>query len=601
MQRGRMLVSLLLVAAMLSGCTPQPLELGDGPVTEQTVDRLSAALERGGVAVIDEPDPDSDAFGEHHVVVTRDQVGAMAGQLLTGAGISGPALDAAGPLGEELPPLSYLLAGWALEHDGKGADVVREFVTVDRENPAAVVWPDVALALFLADVTADVAIEIDDAAGQHRTAVALAGFAPDVASGTRTGIGELCEAAAGFVQKAIAWVYNAIESAARAAEKGAGGFLGAIIGYGIRLLNHVVTGALELVSKFTAAVLAPLKDALAIVEIVQTISSALKPWSVRMTADPVALVQTSAAQPGTVRATVETQGLGDFPDWVRKCAAAIGVTLPPKPGAGTLVDWQLLGFDPDLAAVNSADPVVQKDGTVQVSYTLFGDPAADDGIPLTYFALSASLTPHRDQIDQLWRLVNTLLGDQLAVIPPPLGPVVKEFVLPLLLKAEARVKAYLTPAATSSIVIPVTRWLPKAEAKAKPLPGVPSHQAFCTAWVQHWSTAGTVPADDINATERDFVVRLLDSGHVPAELVGVHEQLIADWSSNDALAEEEASRLATITDPFEIAAVSSEYLHRIGLIMEDVLEQQKQVTLWGAEHCPGESGAWFQQAATVYG
>lgn len=481
----RFLAVAATAALVLTGCVPATNSLGDPPATGETVDQLTEILEAAGIGVVDEAGAVDDEFSINTILLMREQVASMATQIVHKAGYTGYELDTLTLLEEPLPPFSYLIAGWARDHDGAGAKAARDLLgTQDWANPARIIWPDAALALYITDLTADVTTEerlVPDAAGDQ--------FGLANAALRSLDIGALCSGAASFIQNAIATVFAAIESAAKAAETKIGGLFGRIVGLGIRLFNELVTDALKVANEVTSALLAPVREAIAIVAILQEISSAIKPWAVAMTPTPAQIVLGPSPQSGTVKASVTTQGLGDYPAWVKQCGTALGIVFPDPPGVGSKVDWNVQSW-PAGVTTSEADSVVQKDNTVTLTYDVPAEDADQlDGIPVAGGSIEVKLTPSRDQIDALNKLADGLVNGALAQVPAVIRGYVAGIVSGLRQGALDRIKQFLTPSATSQVAVPMTFHLPKKPdpaapeaSETRPRPVYDPNAWFCAAY-----------------------------------------------------------------------------------------------------------------------
>lgn len=486
------------VALTATGCIPgssdpAPPAAAEQPPFDGTSATLAAGFERAGVAVADLDAPD-EVFAEHTVVLTPDQVNAMAEQAAARSGVEAGTLDwLAGSSADDpetVPPLSYVLAGWARDWTGEGAAMARAIM--GDQNwlvPEGIVWPDAVLALFLADITADITAEERD------FPVVDADTAARVSTGLD--IGALCTAGANFVQKALATIYQTIEAVAQKAENGIGGFFGKIVGLGIRLVKEVVKGVVDTVSAVLDKVLAPIKSALIVVGIVQQVGSAIRPWTITIAGDPTHMVSAEVPVPGTFTATVKS-AIPDFPGWVRECAAAIGLDLPRPPGAGSTVTWTfapLIGIK--ATPLSMPEQVVGDDSTSTFEYEANADPPeAWAGDPLD-ISIVATVSADRTEIERLSHLADNLIDGALSSLPPIISGIVKKLVAAVRAEAVKALTELLTPAATGSTSLPFTiHTEPQPEKPPLTQPAVPdpASTSFCAALAGYgqWEMSGAM-------------------------------------------------------------------------------------------------------------
>ncbi|CAN5407358.1 hypothetical protein BH10ACT7_BH10ACT7_17230 [soil metagenome] len=494
-------VATVVVAALvLTGCVPQG-GLPDGPYTPATSKALGEILSAGGVSVIDEPTDDLAVFDDHVVVITRDQLVSMAAQIVTGSGYTGATLDGLAEPIDGFPPFSFLLAGWAKDHDGPGAAAVRRLLgELDYEHPSAIMWPDAALALFLADITSDLSAEelaLPTALGTGE--VQLVSYSTPTLD-----VGALCTVAADFIQNALAKVFNAIDAVAKKAQDKVtelgksvfgdtigsilGSVFGKVVGYGIQLFNKVVQGVVEAIKSLTAPFIEPLKYALAAIAILQQVSSALRPWSVTLQSDPTSIELTQKAQFGDVKGTVATQGLPDFPKWAHECASAVGIDLPKPPGPGTIVDWQFEALPSGWLVPYKWDSEVSDDLKVGLQWLANPEPEVKNPVKVPFIA-EVRLIPHRDQLDALIPLVEQLIAGALSKVPSVLRDLVKSIVDSLTLTVFTQLKSLLSPLIATTISIEFITHQPDEDDNKKPdkiedlIPSVNyENERFCKAF-----------------------------------------------------------------------------------------------------------------------
>lgn len=172
------------------------------PFDSATIDVAAAIMAGSGVHVID-----ADAGGGQQsssgVVISDWQLRNMAAQAANSGGVTAAMLTDLAPTAGDQPPVAYLVAAWAMVYDSPGARFSQELLKdQDLSQPAGMIFPDMALTLFLADAT-----NRDPATGSGLR------FDPGA---LRIGAGP-CTAVTSFVHQAIGSVATAYRSTAPAA------------------------------------------------------------------------------------------------------------------------------------------------------------------------------------------------------------------------------------------------------------------------------------------------------------------------------------------------------------------------------------------------
>lgn len=218
--------------------------------------------------------------------------GIDAAELADHNGYLGSDLDDLIQLSGPLPPLSYLLAGWARSIDTPGAKATRSVMgSQNWELAPSIVWPSAGIDLFIADLLAagtpltnPSSTTTSGSAGDRESGVndpetnetgfgsGAAASGVVLAAALEGGIGEACGAIQGFVDGAIASLYSGIEALSKKAASVP--IIRDILAAGIDLFGLVVKGTVEAVRELAAAVFAPVKLAL---EILGTLNSLQTP------------------------------------------------------------------------------------------------------------------------------------------------------------------------------------------------------------------------------------------------------------------------------------------------------------------------------------
>ncbi|GAA5202626.1 hypothetical protein [Microbacterium jejuense] len=542
----------LAVVLVAAGCTPAGGDTaapdegtvdGSGvphaaevPAFDGAASTLTQLLDGAGVAVVALEDA-PDAFADHVVVLTEDQVLAMTDEVVAGSGTPASTIDylAGSSLDDpDVPPISYVLAGWARDWTGAGAAAARSLMGEhDWTLPESLVWPDATLALFLADITADIPAadralaSRGDAPSAPEAAVAASALSLHTASVAEASIGDLCTAGANFVQNALATLYRTLDAIAERAEKGIGGFFGKIVGLGVKLVGEVVHTVVDAVNAVLDKILAPIRSALAVIGIIQQVGSAVEPWTVKISADPGEMVSASTPVPGTFTAAVASK-IPDFPGWVRDCASAIGLELPRPPGPGSTLHWTFApAIGTKATALTAATQTVGDDGTSKFEYEANADPPeAWDGDPLDIW-IDVSAQADRTEIERLSELADKLIDGALSSIPEVVRGYARQLVDLVRGEAVTALTKLLTPAASGSKRIPFTIHTPPTEDPEAPhtIPDAAS-AAYCAALAGYaefefaWLSSSDLDVGDVYARQADLYAQ------TPAEVKPPMAELI---------------------------------------------------------------------------
>lgn len=462
----------------LVACVPAG-ESGDGPVfgvgqpfSDDQVDVLAELFEGAGIHVVDTPTPA--AIGsEDIVVVTRDQLVSMTAEVVVGAGSTGFDLDAITGLVADPLPFSFLLAGWASEWDGEGARVARMLLGErDWTAPQYIVWPMATLALFVADITAD-----NDPAGPPAAIGPMAG-------GASRSAGDICTAAKTFLSVGINTIFVNIEAAAVAAEKG--GIFGKIVAIGIRAFAAVVQGVVDAVGEITSAILAPIKQAVAVAATLQVIASFITPWHIRITADPSPLQQ--EGQPATTRITANVEsrnGLPDYPDVVKHCADLAGLTLPKPPATGAGVTWSNSGNPGYLVSLSTEPGRVTDNGTVSNTLTLAPSGNAPDGDRHDGVS-TVTVQIKQDPTAQLVDLAHRLVNDALSGLLGPLAGIVRPYAQGIVDRALGVLSEHIGRDLRQSLDVPFVYYTKKDDPPPASAPEPADFTLFCSLWIEYY-------------------------------------------------------------------------------------------------------------------
>ncbi|MGZ4680343.1 MAG: hypothetical protein ACXV4D_09255, partial [Ilumatobacteraceae bacterium] len=297
------------------------------------------------------------------------QVDAELVEAAAGQGVLGADFDRVIGVEPGLPPPSFLVAGWVSTSGSPGAALARRIMgNHDWTKAPQTLFPGLVLALYSADAArfADALAGPQAPSPSDTTApaetVAPAGLRATVALRHRT-IG-VCSLVKGFVDNMVGAMFDALGHLQTPEVPSTGNdvldFFGSGIQAGLNLATGVVNGLIDagrflVVNGIKLAVQPILNEvakAAAALAVVATITSLLRPWTLRMTATPPSTRKAVGDEPsltGTVSATVDLGGLDQWPADIADCAQTAGVTLPPLKPEGAPIVWTLEQSPGDLA------------------------------------------------------------------------------------------------------------------------------------------------------------------------------------------------------------------------------------------------------------
>ncbi len=525
------LASVVAAAVLLAGCIPGPSAHPERRYDDAAIDALTATLETGGVTVVAEPTLAALDAAPTVIVLSRGQVDSMTAQLAAGGGWTGAELDGFTEVPIEGPPLSFMLAGWARDYTGAGAQAARSLMgEQDWTVPDAIVWPEAVLSLLLADVTAD------DAGAD---AAAPAALGPTIATASLASprlpaldVGALCSATADFVSGALARVHQAINRAAEAAAAAAervggkifGGVIGSAIGWlvgaAVKLFNEVVQGILKAITTLLAPFILAVKAALVVISVVQSVAAAVRPWSLRITGDPSPIVAGDHEVPG--RATLVGDALGplDYPEWIRQCVGALGFTLPPRPGPGAAVSWTFQPAVGHLARETDHESVVDDAMSARLEYVVNAEPPERwGGKPFDLWIRVRAEVDQAKALEPLTEFAKKLISGQLAKLPAPLTAVLGELMSSMAGQALDALAEAIARSTAGSVQIPFVYHDIKDDKKSPSAPAPPPQlemQAhdFCVVYAEE---LGWMAENEMTYWTEYFETHAGDEDSVPTE------------------------------------------------------------------------------------
>jgi hypothetical protein len=369
------------------------------PIDASKVADVTQVLRRAKVGVY----PDDAVTGAEPLRLTTWQVRNLAVEAANGGGVSGVTLSELAALPDGAPPMSYLVAAWAMRYPSPSAGFARALLGDQQWHQAtAMVFPKLILTLFVAD-----ALVAGPEGYRSTQAVAL----QHVAAVTTMKSGP-CSAADSFIQNAIADVATAL----KVDTSGGGilGFLGSIWNVAVDLAAGVVQG---LIKAFKTLVLGALVDAFAVIAVIQEVLSYVVEWRTDLVAEPER--NHFGIDDEMVTGRLELQVVDNqlpVPDVVKDCAGVFGVDMTTLgSAAGSTVDWDFSSPSrADLAFPTTSDPRLSDQRTARFGYRTGQEPAdlaANGDERADLFQLKAVV--HRNDVEKIRELLSKLVLDQL--------------------------------------------------------------------------------------------------------------------------------------------------------------------------------------------
>lgn len=286
-------------------------------------------------------------------------------------------------------------------------------------------------------------------------------------------------------------MFNAIGRLSRPQVSGLGIFgdfvnlVGGIITDGV---NFVIEGAHLVVSNGVRIALAPLMAIVAkvagIAGTMAQITSAIRPWTVRLAAEPSQnrkAIGDEAPLTGDVTAQVDLGGLDEWPSFLVDCAQQAGVALPTLRPARNPVTWTLTTSAPDLANQDDADTSLDSASTATLRYRTGVDPEYDNPADAVG-QLAVTAKVQRDDVTQLRDAFTNLVQEGLADLLPPIGDAVSPLVMPTIqpiIDASFDALAHLRDV-TGTITIPVSYHTPGDDDTGPTTPTGPGNRGLPT-------------------------------------------------------------------------------------------------------------------------
>ncbi len=391
--------------------------------TTYSTDELVTQLAAAGIGVydtLDATDPITAVTGDASPVrLQQDQLSGFAAELASGGGVTGAQLDDLVPMPEGAPPFSYLVAGWVSGYDSPEAAQALALLggagAHDWTHPDLIMFPNLALLLFVSDIARESAAE----AGTASMPIQGALVAYPITAGT------FCSQLGGWINGVLDSIFNSIKIDE---DSWVPAIFTKIWNLAVDLAKEVVSG---LISILGGAVVSAIKIGLAIAGTLSLVASYMKPWIVNLASEPTSDHLThegEATHKGTITATVKTSGVDSWAPAIVDCAKLAGVKLPGAGTEGKPVTWKSESLSAvELATDASHDEEIGGNSTAQIHYeTLPESPEDTQNGALYDGEWQVTATVHRLTDDEISDLLDSIVftGAAGKILGVVLGPLV---------------------------------------------------------------------------------------------------------------------------------------------------------------------------------
>jgi hypothetical protein len=317
------------------------------------------------VAPVDRPGPLS---------LLRFQVRNLVGEANGNAGTRGAELDRLVPAPDGVPPLSYLVAAYITAAQSPGARLSRKIMG-DRDwaHSPDLAFPGLVLELFVADT---LTAPGDPGRGETTGAGyddAPARAAPAQPAALRGITDDPCGTISNFVDAVLSRLFRTLT------DNGLVNALPAWAQFLVHTAAGIAKGVIEgLADTLTAPVLTMLRTAIGLVGVATQAVSFLRAWHIEVTSDVEGgrrygeihyQVGDGPVPTGTITARVVAPGVGDWPEFLSRCAASLGTPLPALDKlVNAPVEWDVVAVRLGAASRMNADPVIGPDGTARFTF-----------------------------------------------------------------------------------------------------------------------------------------------------------------------------------------------------------------------------------------
>lgn len=402
-------------------------------------------------------------------------------EVADGQGVLGSSLDAGIPTDPGLAPPSFLIAGWVSGSGSPGALLAHRMMgDHDWTQAPSLLFPGLVLSLYSAD-----AARFADALAGPGTALptdASESVTPDQpasrvgAPGPRGVTGSaglsrpltvgVCAQVKGFVDSMVASMFDALGHLSSPQVPSAGNvaldFFGAGIQTGLNLAVGVVNGLIDagrfLVVNGIKLAVQPILDQVARVAsalgVVALITNLLRPWTIRMVADPASTRKAVGSEPGlagTVGATVDLGGFDEWPAEIIGCAETAGVTLPSLKPLGAPITWKFDQSPGDLAVEDPGKAtVLDAKAHAELAYTTTQEDEETAKGDVRTGTMSFHVSIRRKEIADFQQTIGNLLFAQ---VPSLIAPILSALLRPTLDSVLAALPSFFD--STAQIPVPV--------------------------------------------------------------------------------------------------------------------------------------------------
>ena len=372
------------------GSTPQPntppvASARIPPFSPALVGQLTALLGDAGVQVVLDATVfiQGDASAVTGFAVSEFQVRNMAVEIGgdAGGGFYGAQLDEIAEMPPGAPPISYFVAAWLVRASSPAAKSAAGLMGPrDYRRAPEIVFPSVVLAAFVGDaLRAASAGSVSPQASVlerfhrygHVVPTQPAGFYAQASTATP------CSIISNFISGMLAVVFDRLKI-----QTDVGGVLGFFVDLynaAVELAKQVVKGLIEVLG---APVLQALKVAIGLVGVASYASSLLRPWAVRVAADPNPnrfAIDKEPQPTGMITARIDDKGFPGWPKAVVDCAKLVNVELPsPDADVGSPVRWRPLGGARSVLEGTQRDDTLPADKVARLSYIVTGRETKQD-------------------------------------------------------------------------------------------------------------------------------------------------------------------------------------------------------------------------------
>ena len=429
--------------------TPPAASARIPPFSPALITQLTGLLRDAGVQVVSDAAvfTQGDASAVTGFAVSEFQVRNMAVEIGgdAGGGFYGSQLDEIAEMPAGAPPISYFVAAWLVRASSPAAKAAAGLMGQrDYRRAAEIVFPSVVLAAFVGDAIR--AVSAESTAPQagvlerfhrygHVVPVRTAGFYAQASTATP------CSIISSFVSGMLTVVFDRLKI-----QTDVGGVIGFFVDLyntAVELAKQVVKGLIEVLG---APVLQALKVAIGLVGVASYASSLLRPWTVRVEADPNPNRYAIDKEPqptGVITARIDDKGFAGWPKTVVDCATLVNVELPsPDADVGSPVHWRPLGGARAVLEGTQRDDKLPADKVARLSYTVTGRETRqdveqgkeiDDIVTVQAGIERSAITGLRNQLKAMF----------LGMVPGALSGVVNPLLSPITDKVLSRLAQYV--------------------------------------------------------------------------------------------------------------------------------------------------------------